>query len=134
MGIVVTVFMLLGLLKLSSLSFLGGNRLNNHLPLNMVISHGLLLVGLWNTAWFGLQHLTIFWGVAALLSGLLMMLCAIIIIVEHPCGKLSKNPLTNTLYRVIKPFKCWLIAALWVSFLLYATTLVQLNLGLAIIQ
>lgn len=40
----------------------------------------LAAAGLWNVFWYGLQHLTEFWGLMALGSGILMTITAIFII------------------------------------------------------
>ena len=77
-----------------------------------------LLCGLWNAFWYGIQHLQQFWGMAALGSGLAMILAAWVIL-----GK--RKPL---------PLGLVLVTLLLASFLLYLVTIIQLNLGLPIIS
>ncbi|MGH1487399.1 MAG: hypothetical protein ACRBCI_14385 [Cellvibrionaceae bacterium] len=131
MGIVVTVFMLLGLLVLSPLPLLKAKK-NNQLI--YYIAYGLLLMGLWNFLWFGLRHLSIFWGIAAVVSGVFMVLASIIILVESNEPRLAENALVKSLYTMVKPLKLWVVTLLLASFLLYAITLIQLNLGYPIIS
>ena len=80
--------------------------------------------GLWNVLWYGVRHLTEFWGQTALISGLALLLAAIII-------------LHNSGVFVFK-LPAWLIKCVQVilllSFLLYAITIIQLNLGYPIIR
>ncbi len=45
-------------------------------PLGVVV----LAAGLWNVCWYAVQHLTEFWGQAALISGVLMIITAFYII------------------------------------------------------
>ena len=131
MGIVVSLAMLLGLLIL--------------LPLGCVFKKPkfaifagrfLLLAGLWNALWFGLRHLTEFWGVAALISGVAMILAAIQILIEYQDSLLSTGSVghfLNKINKTITLIKPVIILVLLLSFLLYATTIVRLNLGLPIV-
>ena len=41
-----------------------------------------LLAGLWNFLWYSLQHITEFWGIAALVSGILMIVTGLFLIKE----------------------------------------------------
>jgi len=41
-----------------------------------------LLGGLWNFLWYSLRHLTEFWGIAALVSGVLMIVTGLYLIKE----------------------------------------------------
>lgn len=53
---------------------------------------GLVLVaGLWNLLWYSLQHLAEFWGFAAMVSGILMILTAIYILDETKLPKFLQN-------------------------------------------
>ncbi len=79
MGTIVTVCMLIGLIFAIDLPGLGSK---NKLPLMVKrVAAGItFMAGCWNFFWYGLQHLTEFWGQMALLSGVLMIVTAIYII------------------------------------------------------
>lgn len=133
MGIVVTVFMLLGLLMVSPLAMLslGAKRQDRNVA-NMIGS-GLLLAGLWNAGWHGLRHLDDFWGVAGIVSGIFMLLVGVIILKEYGDNSMSRHKLIGSIYAIITPLSILWKMGLLFSFLLYAVTLIQLNLGLPII-
>jgi len=133
MGIVVTVFMLLGLLLVWPRRPLRLHGLLKKPSVVTAIGTGVLVAGSWNAFWHGLRHLGEFWGVAALVSGLLMMAAAIIALVERVDLDSSVGPPTNGGIKVAKTITLPVIAGLLGSFLLYATTLIRLNLGLSII-
>ncbi len=128
MGIVVCISMLLGLLMFTPKAWLGHKTLTKW---QSIIAVQLLLFGVWNAAWYGAQHMGSFWGEAALVSGLTMILSGIVLAVES--GD-EKNKFTNSIYQLIKPVRLIVIVMLFVSFALYAITLIQLNLGIPIIQ
>lgn len=111
MGIVVAVSQALGLL---AYWFNGPNAANRSVRLSAIA--GLVLLGLWNTLWYGLRHLEQFWGQAAIITGLIMLMAAL--------------DLSGRRLSVPRPV---IVAALFASFALYAVTLVRLNLGLNII-
>jgi len=75
MGSIVTVTMLLGLLFATPYAVKSTLK-----PLPRWISYSVgvlvLLAGVWNVFWYALQHLTEYWGIAALISGALMMITA----------------------------------------------------------
>ena len=132
MGIVVCVFMLLGLLVLWpwSASDPGPQRRRSTAVTSIAI--GVLLAGSWNALWHGLRHLDAFWGIAALVSGILMMATAWRVLqrpqqghmpADRGSGRSAGGGMADRL----------LFAGLLASFALYAGTLVQLNLGYAII-
>ena len=58
-----------------------------HLPLldklapilRKLASGWVFLAGTWNVFWYGVQHITEFWGVAALVSGALMLVTSVYI-------------------------------------------------------
>ncbi len=133
MGIVVTIFMLLGLLMVSSFSWLSLGAKKNERSIAHFIGNGLLLAGLWNAFWHGLRYADVFWGQAALVSGLLMILVSIIILKEYGSHKLATSRAIASIYKIINPLSILWIMGLLLSFLLYAVTLIQLNLGLDII-
>ena len=122
MGIVVTVAMLIGLVQYHLRVFKGvGADLSGIL---------LLLMGLWNALWYGLRHITEFWGVVALISGILMVVVAVLILARSGATWLAwSGSLAQRLAVLAKP-AIWGLAAF---FLLYAVTLIQLNLGMPIL-
>ncbi|GAA3935867.1 hypothetical protein [Litoribacillus peritrichatus] len=90
MGTIVTFCMLIGLIFASRLPVL--IRLQQ-LPKSvmMVIGFVVLAAGLWNVLWYALRHLTEFWGIAALLSGSLMVITAGYIINEKKMPGMLKQ-------------------------------------------
>ena len=128
MGIVVCLSMLLGLLMFMPKTWLSHKLL---VKWQSIIAVQLFLFGVWNAAWYGIQHLNSFWGQAALVSGLIMILVGIILVVES--GD-EKSKFIISFYQSIKSIRSIIVVALLVCFLLYAVTLIQLNLGVPIIQ
>ena len=110
MGTIVTVCMFLGLIVATGLPLI------KTLPTIVKKSIATLVLagGLWNTLWYGLQHLTEFWGIAALVSGILMIITAMYV--------LCINKLPDTLIKA-KPF---VLLALLCCGLLYAITIARL--------
>jgi hypothetical protein len=130
MGIVVTVFMLLALLLLSPwpAQLVAWRRAGP--AACRTLAFGVLSAGLWNALWHGLRHLGDFWGIAALVSGLLMVAAAVLSLRSGAAD--SPHPSAGAPARS-KSLTPVLMAALSACFLLYAVTLVRLNLGYAII-
>ena len=133
MGIVVTFFMLLALLMVSPLKWLGFGKLKANQNVANFVGVGSLLMGLWNSLWHGLQHLNGFWGIAALVSGIFMVTVAIIILNRHASKMVTKLAILTSAYKLINPLSALCILGLFLSFMLYAITLIRLNLGLPII-
>ncbi|MBX2837076.1 MAG: hypothetical protein KTR35_09500 [Gammaproteobacteria bacterium] len=79
MGTIVTVCMLIGLLVATPYAL---NKRLKPLPrlVAIIIGSAVLLGGAWNTFWHGIQNLTNSWGLAALFSGLFMMLTGLYIL------------------------------------------------------
>jgi hypothetical protein len=125
MGIVVTIAMLFGLVVLRPTPWrYEPNRFVD--PSIVVFSSVVLSVcGLWNVG-YGVLHLTAFWGWAALVSGLTMVMAAAVIFLFH--GQAAR--VTFTWVDIVKPWVTGLLAGF---FLLYSVTLIQLNLGYPII-
>ena len=73
MGTIVAVCMLFGVIFAARLPVI------RSCPdiIQKLIGWVLLAAGLWNTLWYGLQHLTEFWGISALISGVLMIITAL---------------------------------------------------------
>lgn len=110
MGTIVTVCMLIGLLCLTAGIV---NSRWHTLPKALAWSLGGLVFvgGAWNTFWHGLRHLGDFWGIAALISGVIMMLAGTCII---------QGPNAPAWLQKIR----WLVlVALLGCFLLYAITI-----------
>ena len=79
-----------------------------------VVGSILLLAGLWNSLWHGLRHLGEFWGIAALVSGLVMILTALYLLIpDRLPGNLIK----------LKPL---VLLSLLGFALLYAITIIRL--------
>ncbi|MEO0368621.1 MAG: hypothetical protein AAF197_07525 [Pseudomonadota bacterium] len=108
MGIVVATAMFLGLIAFWR---------SKQDSFNKVATYCLFIFGGWNTLWYGVQNWSQFWGVAALVSGLVMLSAAAIL----------QRPTDRSLKTIV-------LVGLMASFLLYAVTLIQLNLGLPIIR
>lgn len=135
MGIVVSVFMLMGLLLLWPWPSPMTNGLQTRPAWLRAIAVGVLLAGAWNALWHGLRHLDAFWGVAALASGVLMMATAFIVLrrKRRATAQVGDIPGAAPASARRAPLVLLLFAALLACFLLYAVTLVQLNLGYSII-
>ena len=133
MGIVVTIFMLLGLLQLPPLVNLSSNKFTKIRINTIWLGYGLLLLGAWNALWHGLRNLDNFWGLAGLASGLFMMLTAILIW-SHSDSLSGTNSIIISLKKIFKPISIFIFLGLLVSFLLYSTTLIRLNLDLPILS
>lgn len=86
--------------------------------LQLVIATVVLLAGIWNVAWYGIQHINQFWGLAAAGSGVVMVAVA-------------TSSVAARQQRRLFQFLC---LALLGFFLLYAITLIRLNLHLPIIR
>lgn len=133
MGVVVTLFMLLGLLVIAPLRNPVCTGLRRNKAILIFVVWGLLLTGLWNVLWFGLRYPTQFWGVAAIISGVAMIFIALLISVSQKTVGLSQYTWVQRIVRAIKPAQVLIIAVLFLCFVLYAVTLIQLNLGYPII-
>ncbi len=73
-----------------------------------------LVAGLWNVLWYGVQNYNEFWGIAALVSGALMVITALYV--------LAPSRLPGWL-RSAKPF---LLSLLLVCAMFYAITIARL--------
>jgi len=75
MGTIMVVCMLLALLFATHLPLI---NLLQKSPgvIRWLVATVVLAAGLWNVLWYAARHLTEFWGLAALASGLLMVLAA----------------------------------------------------------
>ena len=95
MGTVVTVCMFTGLIVAAPIPALK----KSPILLRKFGACVVMLAGLWNVLWYGLQHFTEFWGVAALISGVLMIVTAGYILAPSrlPGWLLLARPLVLTL-------------------------------------
>lgn len=133
MGIVVLIFMVLGLLHQSPIKWLNLGGFGQKPAVVSFIGIGLLLMGLWNAVWFGLRHLTMFWGLASVVSGIFMVVTAFIILADSN-SQFSTNLIVKKTAALISPLLTFWLLGLAGSALLYGVTIVQLNLGLPIIN
>jgi len=131
MGIVVTIVMLFGLVILRPTPWRSSFTLEPNLVFLSVAVVSLSVCGLWNLLWFGLRNLGDFWGWAAIVSGLAMILSAQLIITQHIIAQHSER--FNMIGTKLVKIKGLIISVLALSFILYAVTIVQLNMGLPII-
>lgn len=132
MGIVVTLFMMLGMWLLSPLPPSGLRWLKARPGLDRALTGSLMLAGLWNALWYGARHLQAFWGMAALVSGILMIAAAGLILVQR--GGIGPQPLPEGVKQALKAVSGMLSGGLLACFMLYSVTLVRLNLGYSIIE
>ncbi len=110
MGTVMTVCMILGVIMGSKPPAV------SHFPHSLQRATGLvvLVAGVWNVFWYGLQHLTEFWGLAALISGILMMVTATYI--------LDEKSVPQGLHK-LRP---WVLLSLLACALTYGITIARL--------
>ena len=110
MGTIVTVCMFAGIILAADLP------ISRHLPkwLSQSIATLVLLAGLWNILWYALQHLTEFWGLAALVSGALMIIISLYVLAP------------DKLPRLLKKSKPILLVILTGYALMYAVTIARL--------
>ena len=133
MGIVVCVAMLIGLFGFMPMPWRAdqANSVPAQSPLGRLQSVAPLVLatmGAWNALWYGLRHLGSFWGNTGLVTGLIMLMAAVLL------NKTNTGSLLTLIYRVLQPLRVLVFLALSASFLLYLVTLIQLNLGYPIIR
>jgi hypothetical protein len=124
MGIVVCIVMLLGLSALQPSPWNKDKRAQHAPSFVLFTAVSLLGFGLWN-AIYGYLSINGFWMWASIVSGCAMVLASYYVFRERPS---ELNSVVNN-HRVRKA----VVAALAISFLLYAVTLIQLNLGYPIL-
>lgn len=110
MGTIVTVVMFTGLLFATRLP---GLNLIQRLPLllRQIVGGIVTLAGAWNVFWHAIRHLTEFWGIAALVSGVLMIITGIYIIRSEwlPAGLRRLMPVVLFLLLLCACFYAWTI-------------------------
>ena len=118
MGIVVTLAMLMAIMVMLAVMFRVSDKGLRSVTMRRIAGTFVLICGLWNAFWHGVQHLNEFWGQAALGSGLVMIISTLAIL-----GVIRSRPIRWSI-----------LAGLMAFFLLYAITLIRLNLGYSIIR
>lgn len=113
MGTIMTSCMVTGLLFATRLPVLRAVQL---LPVGVKKTIALLVfaAGLWNVFWYALRHITEFWGIAALVSGVLLLLTSAYII------NLRRMP------AVLKRLRAGVLFLLLCCALLYGVTIYRL--------
>ena len=142
MGIVVCVVMLLGVLMLTHQPQMLWQKFLHKRGAKItksVIRIALFLLGVWNAGWYGAVNFDDFWGKAALISGLFMIVASFLLMGEHAVfdKKSSRGKdivLLSQIYEYLEQYRWLVVIGLAGSFLLYFVTLVRLNLGYPIIH
>jgi len=129
MGIVVCISMLLGLSVLQPIPWNRSGRAQHEPLFVLFVAIVLCGLGLWNVL-YGIFNASGFWMWASLISGTAMMLGSFYIFSEQNAGfDTDGDSEINT-----SGMRKAIVAILVLSFLVYAVTLVQLNLGYSIIR
>ena len=121
MGIVVCICMLLGLSILQPTPWNSSERIQHAPKFVSFTALALLILGLWNTIYGGL-NISGFWMWVSLISGLDMVMASCYVFSE------KSAEVNNTALRKA------VVVILALSFLVYAVTLIQLNLGYPILR
>ena len=110
MGTIITVCMFIGLVAAAP------GAVSKKIPfvIRKLGAWVVLAAGLWNLFWYGVQHYVEFWGIAALVSGGLMMLTAIYTLAPSHLPKWlgQAKPLVLSLLLVCAMFYAITIARL----------------------
>ena len=122
MGIVVCLAMLLGLVMLRPSPFNAKHRVDFNANFKRIVSIALGALGLWN-ALFGVFAISGFWSVMSIVSGIAMVLAAAVIVRDQTENSGESSNAENGIILVLA-----------ICFLVYAVTLIQLNLGYAILR
>ena len=124
MGIVVSLAMLLALFMMCFGSACKKPEYQTFTKIGISL---VVLLGVWNAAWYGIQNIASFWGVTALLSGVFMLLAGQFIYLEVT---------QSSIVRHARYFDVKLVTMMMLGLylLLYVVTIVQINLGMPIIS
>lgn len=122
MGIVVCVAMLFGLVILRPSPFNAKQRVNFNAEFKRVVCLALAVLGIWN-ALYGLLKISGFWCFMSIVSGLAMVLAAGLIAIDQSEQMEARSKVGSSIILVLA-----------LSFLVYAVTLIQLNLGYGILR
>lgn len=137
MGIVVTIAMLLGLVVLRPTPWSARDERSQAQGFMRFTMFFLLFIGIWNFAWYGLRHASEFWGVVSLVSGLAMVAAAFFVRLksrEASGTDAQQSSFTASEKKWLRRLRITVVWSLAAFFLLYAVTLVQLNLGYSILR
>lgn len=115
------ISMLLGLVVLQPTPWNRATRVDHHQGLVLLTAIALAGLGCWNV-FYGFFNIDGFWRWASLLSGITMVMAAVYIFVER-----TSDASSCFVRRIVTTL-------LAMSFVLYAVTLVQLNLGYPILR
>jgi len=121
MGIVVCISMLLGLVVLQPTPWNRAARVEHHQSLVLFAAIALAVLGCWNVL-YGFFYIEGFWCWASLVSGITMVVAAAYIFVER------RTDASGCYVRRI------VTTLLGLCFILYAVTIIQLNLGFPILR
>jgi hypothetical protein len=127
MGIVVTVFM--ALILLLSIPNPIEKRLQKHQEKIFIAT---FMMGAWNALWYGSQHIQEFWGIAALISGITMMITSLSNIRLENSPSLIKYTLgwfQSKVNFLPQGFNELMLLMLFGCTCIYSYTLIQLNLS-----
>jgi len=124
MGIVVSLAMLLALLMMC---FGRVCKKPEHQTFTKIGIFLVVVLGVWNAAWYGFQNIPSFWGITALLSGIVMLLAGQFVYLEIT---------HSSIVRHARYFDVKLVTmmVLGLYLLLYVVTIIQMNLGMPIIS
>lgn len=110
MGTIITVVMFIGLLFASRLPIIGSVQ---RFPawLQQLVGSVVILGGAWNVFWYALRHLTEFWGMAALVSGILMMILGTFMVNSQwlPARLISIMPAIKIALLLVACYYAWTI-------------------------
>lgn len=121
MGIVVCIVMLLGLVVLRPTPWRADVTLSQVPKFVWFTAAVLFGVGVWNVI-YGYLKIDGFWQLVSIVSGLTMVAASVLVMMEKD----------GTI--IIGRVRTVIVAVLAISFLLYAVTLIQLNLGYPILR
>ncbi len=124
MGIVVCICMLLGLAILQPTPWNSNKRTDHAVKFRLFTAAALLILGVWNVL-YAYPNISGFWSWVSLLTGLVMISASAYVYRERKPVEVSNSANSNVRKGVV--------LMLAVSFLLYAVTLMQLNLGYPIL-
>ena len=120
MGIVVCIVMLMGLVVLRPTPWRTEVSSTQALGFVRLTAAALFFIGAWNVM-YGFLKIEGFWCYASMVTGIVMLVASVFVLVE------SRGTIKFSRFRTV------VITALAASFLLYAVTLIQLNLGYPIL-
>ena len=134
MGIVVCISMLLGLCVLQPTPWNSTKRAKQAPKLVLFVAVALLGLGLWNLV-YGYLNINGFWKLASIVSGIAMVMASVYVFNERNIMAEDVNNNTDNHSNFSNSaLRKAVVAVLALSFLVYAVTLIQLNLGYPILR